>query len=376
MSALRVLQVSAFFPAHGGGIEAVAGALASRMQTQGVTLSWMAGGPRQEWPDVWPGTSVEGVPTWDPLESRLGLPFPLWGHTGLARLWRRIGEHDLVHVHDFLYMPSLAALLFATLRGKPVVLTQHIGDIPYRSRAARGLLGLLNHSLGALALRRAAQAVFVGTPVQHYFEGFVRFRQPACLIPNGVDHARFHPPAAAPQGELRLLFVGRFVEKKGLALLNACTDLPGARWTFVGDGPLPPATGPRVHRAGRLGAAEVARQYRQADLLVLPSTGEGFPLVVQEALASGTPVLVSTEVFEAFPSVDERCVFHVELRGAAPAQALRQRLEALLAEPDRLRQARVAATALADQWDWDVTVQRYAELYRRVMTNAGARSWN
>lgn len=369
MSGLRVLQVSAFFPAHGGGIEAVAGAIAARMRAAGVRLHWMAGGPRKEWPADWPGATLDTAPTWDPLERRVGMPFPIWGAGSLMRLWRRVGEHDVVHVHDFLYLPSLAAMLFAALRRKPVVLTQHIGAIPYRSRAVRGLLALLNRTLGAFALRRAAQVVFVGRPVQAYFEGLTRFRRTPCVIPNGVDHALFHPPAVAPQGELRFLFVGRFVEKKGLKLLAPSLDLPGASWNFVGNGPLAPAAGPRVRLTGRLGPAQVAQQFREADLLVLPSTGEGFPLVVQEALASGTPVLVSTEVFEAFPSVDERCVFHVELRGPAPAQALRERLQQLLAAPERLRQAREAAVMLARQWDWDATVQRYAELYRDLVSS-------
>lgn len=364
MSGPRVLQVSAFFPAHGGGIEVVAGALAAHLGAAGIALHWIAGGPREEHPAAWPGATLDAEPSWDPLEARLGLPFPVWGPASLARLWRRVGEHDVVHVHDFLYLPTLAAMLFAAMRGRPVMLTQHIGDIPYRSRGARALLTALNRSLGALVLRRVAQAVFVGLPVQRYFESFVRFRRAPQLIPNGVDHALFHPPASPPEGGLRLLFVGRFVEKKGLALLRHCLDLPGASWTFAGNGPLAPPAGPQVQLAGRLAPAEVARQMREADLLVLPSTGEGFPLVVQEALASGTPVLVSTEVFEAFPSVDERCVFHVELRGTAPQQALRERLRALLAEPARLREARTAAAALARQWDWTVTAQRYAELYR------------
>ncbi|MEO6280216.1 glycosyltransferase family 4 protein [Roseateles sp.] len=364
MSALRVLQVSAFFPGHGGGIEAVAGALAARMPAAGVAMHWMAGGPREEWPASWPGVTVTAEPAWDPLERRLGLPFPVWSPAALMRLWRRVGEHDVVHAHDFLYLPTLAAMLFAALRGRPVVLTQHIGDIPFRSRRAHRLLTLLNRSLGAFVLRRVAQAVFVGLPVQRYFERFVRFRRPVCLVPNGVDHSLFHPPQTPPTGELRLLFVGRFVEKKGLRLLHHCLDLPGASWTFVGSGPLEPPAGPQLRLAGRLGPQQVADAFRTADLLVLPSTGEGFPLVVQEALASGTPVLVSTEVFEAFPGVDERCVFHVELRGATPEQALCERLQQLLGDPDRLRSARPAAAELARQWNWDATVQRYVDLYR------------
>ncbi len=378
MNPIQVLQVSAFFPAHGGGIEVVAGALAQRLQAAGVSLVWMAGGPPEEWPTSWPGTCLEAAPSWDPVERRIGLPMPIWGPGSLRRLWRRVGECEVVHVHDFLYLPTLAAMLFAALRGRPVVLTQHIGEIPLRARWARRLLTLLNRSLGAFVLGRVAQVAFVGRPVQRYFESFVGFRRPAKLIVNGVDHARFHAATAPPQGPVRLLFVGRFVEKKGLRLLHRCLDVPGASWTFVGSGPLPPVPGPQVHLAGRLPADHVAKACREADLLVLPSTGEGFPLVVQEALACGTPVLISTEVFEAFPNVDMRCVFHVELRGCpAPELALNARLRELVAEPHRLRAARSAAAALARQWDWEDTVRQYADLYRHlVATTRNAKTFS
>lgn len=366
MSPIRLVQVSAFFPAHGGGIEAVAGALAARLGDAAVSLHWTAGGPREEWPGSLPRVTVDAEPAWDPLERRMGLPFPIWGPRSIARLWRRVGQGQVVHVHDFLYLPTLVAMLIAMLRRRPVVLTQHVGEIPFRARWARSLLALLNRTLGAFVLSRVSQVVFVGLPVQRYFNRFVRFKRLPCLIPNGVDHALFHPPAATPQGDLQIVFVGRFVEKKGLRLLHLCLDLPGTSWTFVGTGPLAPLASANVRLTGRLNATQVAEQLRQADLLVLPSTGEGFPLVVQEALACGTPVFVSTEVFEAFPHVNEACVFHAELRGAAPEQALRNRLQEILAAPERLREARSASVALAQQWDWDVTVQRYANLYREL----------
>lgn len=375
---LNVLQISC---ASGGvgGIDVVAGELVKWLPPNGISLVWMTNGAVGFNSSDFPGSCIERQSAWDPLGRRVGLPFPLWGLRSLRLLWARIGSSDVVHVHDFLYVPSLIALLFSSIRGRPVVITQHIGSIHYSSAFSRGLLEFLNRTVGSFVLKRASRVVFVGRPVRLYFEQFVRFRHPPCLISNGVDHRRFCPSRdlEARDGPfhesmkdwVRLLFVGRFVEKKGLPLLSGCVDLPGATWAFVGDGPLHPPEGSNVTLFGSLPPDGVADCCRAADLLVLPSKGEGFPLVVEEALACGTPVLVSTEVFEAFPEVDERCVFHVELRRCDTARAtylLRQRLQQLIADRDALVAARAFAVRLAKQWDWGVTARKYVDLYHQV----------
>ncbi len=369
---LRLLQVSAFFPAHGGGIEVVAGALAEGLAARGVHVYWMAGGEPGDLPVPTEGSGLtaEHARSIDFLERRLGLPMPLWGLAGLLRLWRAVKHCDLVHVHDYLYQPTLLAMCFAVLRGKPWLVTQHVGDIAFRSAGARQLLRALNGTLGRLVLSFADQVAFVGRPVQEYFLRFTRFKSPPMLVPNGVDHRLFQPnPRRKTEAEVELLFVGRFVEKKGVVALRACMELPGARWTLVGWGPEPPcdAANERIRLPGRLPPSEVAKHYQAADLLVLPSTGEGFPLVVQEALACGTPVLVSREVAEAFPSLDKDCVFSVELRGVDASAALRQALNDLIADPGRLARARAAAVRLSEQWSWDRCADTYLGLYDRLL---------
>jgi glycosyltransferase involved in cell wall biosynthesis/putative flippase GtrA len=373
---IRVLQVSAFFPAHGGGIEVVAGQLAARLARAGAHVTWMAGGAAAErpLPEDYGGAALDQAGSFDLLERRFGLPAPVWTPPALRRLWRRVGACDVVQVHDYLYLPSLAALFFARLRGRPVVLTQHVGEIAYGSRLLRGLLSLLNHVCGRIALGSAAQVVFVGRPVLEYFDRFVSFRRPPMLISNGVDTGLYHPAAGgshdAIESEapgLRALYVGRFVEKKGLRLLRACVDVPGIRWEFVGGGPLSPqhwdVLEGKLTLRGVLPPAAVAQAMRGADLLVLPSHGEGFPLVVQEALACGTPVLVSDEVAKAFPMSDPRCVWHVDVAGEGAAERLRAMLVRLAWEPAAVRSGRPAAAALAGQWSWDRCVAAYAAVY-------------
>ena len=369
---LRVLQVSAFFPAHGGGIEVVAGQLSRHLALSGVDVTWMAGGAAAERPSQAesPGVVIVQAKSFDVLERRVGLPAPVWSPASLQRLWRLIGSCDLVHVHDYLYVPTLAAILFARLRHRPVVLTQHVGEIAYESILARRLLQAINHTVGRVALAAATQVVFVGRPVQEHFGHFVRFRRSSRLIANGVDQEVFRPgpQASAPDaGDLRALFVGRFVEKKGLRLLRACMSVPGIRWEFVGRGPLSPehwnAPTDMLRVRGVLAPREVADSMRRADVLVLPSHGEGFPLVVQEALACGTPVLVSQEVADAFPISDARCTWAVDLSADDAAARLRDTLASLARAPESIRAVRSVAVALAGQWSWDRCAESYLAIY-------------
>jgi glycosyltransferase involved in cell wall biosynthesis/putative flippase GtrA len=369
----RVLQVSAFFRNHGGGIEVVADKIARGIADGGTHVHWMAGGTAVELPDqLEPRLTVDQAFSIDFVEGRLGVPSPLWSFRSLRRLWLSVSRCDVTHVHDFLYMPTLVAMCFAGVLRKPVVLTQHIGPVAFQSRFATAILILLHRSLGWLAMRLASQVIFVARPVMAYFERFARFRRPPLLIANGVDHAIYHPPTELVMGDgpIKCLFVGRFVEKKGLALLKQCIDVPGLHWTFVGWGPLSPFDwGPlpdHVEVHGNLRADQVVPYFQSADLLVLPSTGEGFPLVVQEALACGTPVLVSNEVAEAFPTIDTACVFGVELRGPEAALALRERLKALAEDRTIIARGRQSAAALAQQWSWDACIGQYREVYRIV----------
>jgi glycosyltransferase involved in cell wall biosynthesis/putative flippase GtrA len=375
---LRVLQVSTFFASHVGGLEVVADQLARRLAQAGVQLTWMAGGRSGQEPAASANLVIDRADYVDLLEHRIGLPAPIWNLGSLRRLWHHVHECDAVHVHDYLYMPSLAAILFARMRRRPIVLTQHIGDIPFDASVARLLLAALNRSIGHWALRHAAQVVFVGTPVMQYFSRFVKFRHPPLLISNGVDHSLYRPREdeyPSNESALRALFVGRFVEKKGVGLLRRCVAMPGIRWDFVGAGPMLDeawaAQHPTVRLHGQLAPFAVAERMRAADVLVLPSKGEGFPLVVQEALSCGTPVLVSKAVGEAFPRSNPSCVWSVDLEAdpELAAQRLTNRLAELRDDLARVRSARLDAQQLASQWSWDECVAAYLRIYERITVN-------
>jgi D-inositol-3-phosphate glycosyltransferase len=123
-------------------------------------------------------------------------------------------------------------------------------------------------------------------------------------ISNGVDTTAYRPPDPGEREALRTalgwderpraLFVGRLVAKKGIDLaIGAARHADGAFELAIAGPGRPPAGLPdSVSVLGPQPPERVAGLYRAADALVLPSHGEGFPVVVQEAMASGLPVVV------------------------------------------------------------------------------------
>jgi len=119
------------------------------------------------------------------------------------------------------------------------------------------------------------------------------------VIPDGVDLTRFVRHADVTRSEHpSILFVGTFAQRKrGRLLLQAFTDkihrvMPDAElWAVAED--FPPAA-PGVVRLGRLSDDALAERYRQAWVFCLPSSYEGLGIPYIEAMASGLPVVATS----------------------------------------------------------------------------------
>jgi glycosyltransferase involved in cell wall biosynthesis len=376
MAPLRVALVTHYYPAHLGGVERIAGQLAERLAAAGIAqIEWHASDC-----DAAPAS----LPALRPVPARsanfserlLGFPYPLWSAGALRRLARACSEADVVHLHDCLYLGNLVAFRAARRARRPVLVTQHIGQVPYRNPLLAAAQRTANRLLGRWVLSSADRVVFESESVRRYFSRFVRFRHPAALIENGVDTERFRPLPAAERRMLRsalgvpaqgplLLFLGRFVEKKGLPVLRELTRrLPNAHWIFAGWGPLDPAAWRRANATVLYQPADIVALYQAADLLVLPSVGEGFPLSVQEAMACGTPALVGKETADGCPQAGD--VLLAEATGdRAAADRWSARLRELLASPQRLEAMRPRVAQFArGHWSWERCAARYGELLR------------
>jgi len=123
----------------------------------------------------------------------------------------------------------------------------------------------------------------------------------------GVDTARFDPArrsaqirsGLAPGGELIAGYVGRLAPEKRVELLAGITALPGVRLVIVGSGPAEAALRQRMPEALFLGERrgdELAAIYASLDVFVHSGPYETFGQTLQEAAASGLPVVAPAAV--------------------------------------------------------------------------------
>jgi glycosyltransferase involved in cell wall biosynthesis len=207
-------------------------------------------------------------------------------------------------------------------------------------------------------------------------------KQKLVVKPNFVPN----PPAPGRGGGGYVAFVGRLLDGKGAeTLVSAWRHLPSVKLKIVGDGALRPALESiaqsenlNIEFTGTLDRAKVLETVSGAELLIVPSEWyEGFPMVIAESFACGTPVLASR-----IGSLEELIDEGVTGRKFTPGDAagLADAVDAMLADPPGLERMRLNARAyfeanLSEQTNATELLDIYndviAEAYRGARVERG-----
>ncbi|NDJ61265.1 MAG: glycosyltransferase family 4 protein [Chloroflexi bacterium] len=370
---MHILLVSNYPPPYEGGIQFVMERLCEQYLAAGHRVTILASdtGLQPETTRT-PGQRIIGVPASNVLEQ-YSIPFPLFDPLALlAVLGDMLPSVDVVHVHGLLYMNTVLAAWLGHVSGKRVVLTEHVGLVAYDSAPLNTAQRVAFATLGRVCCRSSDAVVVLNQRVADEIRSLPRRRTPLVKIPNGVDTALFHPPTPDRRADLRakwgfgkltVLFVGRLVQKKGIDLVVAAARLDsnfdvvicGKDTERLAEAP------PNVRVIGLVDQPTLAELYQAADVLLLPSEGEGFPLVVQEALASGLPVIVSDDaVYREY--LDETVAVFTERDPGAILAAIQS---LLASDQQRRRMGETARAWAVERFDWAQTAQRYLDVYRK-----------
>ena len=287
---------------------------------------------------------------------------------------------DVVHAHDWLTFP--AALAAKQASGRPLVAHVHATELDRSGGAGNG-------SPAAIIERRALPVADRVVAVSRYTAAVLRERYGVCadrlrVVHNAID-------AAAPSvrhGRTRqrrrrsplVLFAGRVTLQKGpeqfvRAAALVASERPDVRFVLAGAGDRLEAVreeatllrlGERIRFTGFVPRAALDRLYARADVFVMPSLSEPFGLVALEAVAQGTPAIISrtSGVGEVLPRV-----LRVDF---GDVEELAAKILWVLALPG-LRDSLTAAGAEAvGRLSWRAAGERCAAIYAELVAPAPA----
>jgi phosphatidylinositol alpha-mannosyltransferase len=287
---------------------------------------------------------------------------------GVAALRRglRDFEPDVVHIHE----PNAGVIPWdaCSYTGSPVVGTFH----------AYSTVGWPNHIASLLGARRKFNQLQARIAVSEAarWTGRRWYGGEYTVIPNGVDLTGPPQEPKSESDELRVLFVGRAEERKGLPVLlrafEALVEHVPARLTIVGateedvDKYLSdPETEQHIDIAGRVDHDELWRHLHEADVMCAPSlSGESFGMILTEAFAAGTPVIASA--IAGYADVVTDGVDGVLVPPADP-QRLAEELQAFYHEPERRKAMGRAARESAERFAWPRVAEQVEDVYLQAI---------
>lgn len=308
---------------------------------------------------------------------------------------------DVAHFHNTFPLISPSAYGACVAAGVPVVQTLHNyrlicpgamlyrEGVPCEDCVGTSLVPALRHRCYRHSLPATASVVNMlwnnrrrgtyASLVQRYValtefarERFIAGGLPADRIDVKANALTIAPPAGAGDGGYAV-FVGRLSAEKGVqTLLDAWRALPDVRLKVVGDGPLRAQLEAQadqqklnVEFTGRLERSQVAHLVGAASCAIVPSQWfEGFPMVVVEAFACGTPV-VASRLGSLAEIVREGMTGRLFTPG--DSQALAAAVRAMFQAPDALKQMRRHARDEFDaRYSAAASFQRLTEIYQRA----------
>ncbi len=254
---------------------------------------------------------------------------------------------DVVVVSGWSTFASQAAVAWCRARRIPYVLHVESHDLDPRPAWRRAV----KRTIASRVIRRAAAVLVVGSAARESVAargaGSVRVFANTIDVDRWIERARAIPRPS--RADALVLSVGRDVPEKGLDVLRAACAEAGVRLETI---------------TGGLAEDELARRYADADIFALLSRHEPWGVVVNEAAASGLPLVLSDRVGAAYDLLhdgENGYLVPAEDAGAAAA-AIRK----LAADPDLRRAMGERSRELVGAWNYDASVEAFVAAVREA----------
>ncbi len=341
--------------------------------------------PRRQTRD---GLTITYVPYVSPPRERSYPAWGAWAAPALALALRRLARSfpfELIHAHNA--VPAADAVRRARLR-QPLVVSVHGGDVLYTAMRSQAGADAVARGLGAAKLV-LANSQGIAELARTHGAGETRVVHLGTDLPSAQRAGASPPRTGVPPPRTEapsLVTVAHLVARKRHAdVLRALAVLeqrhPTLRYAVIGDGPERIAleglavrlgVSERVDFLGQLPPQEAVERARRCTLFVMPSTEEAFGVAYVEAMAAGVPAIGC----RGEPGPEEIAAAGDGFMLVPPGdiERLSQRIDELLSDPHRLREAgQRARTTVAANFTWRLCGEQTLAAYEHALGRDGSR---
>ena len=279
-------------------------------------------------------------------------------------------KFDVIHFHNFIF-PAAFQIINSPLAQKPLKILTFHSNLE-RSRALEGypfFLDLFNKILNW----KIDGVVCVSNFLLKFF---VDCKKPKIVIPNGIDLNLYRPQKENKKKDkkIKILFVGRIEERKGLIYLLQSFKILSSKFNhlelrIVGEGPLKKECQDFVEKEGlknvyfegKKEGKEVISFYQNCDIFVAPSIfGESFGIVLLEAMACQKPVVAFN--IDGYNEIlkDEGSLFLAKNRDVYD---LAQKIELLIKDEKLREKMGFWGRKEAEKYSWEKVGQKVLDFY-------------
>ncbi|MGB9929211.1 MAG: glycosyltransferase family 4 protein [Methanosarcina sp.] len=288
-------------------------------------------------------------------------------------------KFDLIDVSVFPYFSCFTGKAVSILKKTPLVFTWHEVWDDYWYEYLGNRQGFFGSIIEKMVSKLSSNNIAVSDWTKKRLEVLGVSGNTIAVISNGVDLKKIseiEPEGGVASSEYNnkrydLIFAGRLIKEKNVdILIRAVTllkpDFPEMRCCIVGDGPEGLALkelakklkiSENLEFAGFQEYNALIRKIKVSKVLVLPSSREGFGMVVIEAFASGVPVVTVTEKYNAAQSLVDngKNGFVVKLEDRELADSLKKLIE----NENFYKKASKMSLSEAAKYNWDEIVEKY-----------------
>jgi glycosyltransferase involved in cell wall biosynthesis len=290
----------------------------------------------------------------------------------MAASWSRSQPHHVIHTHDWMTYP--AGMRAKRISGQPFVAHIHATEYDRTGGQVNTQIAELEYQGLHAADRVIAVSNYTKEVVNRYY-GVPK--EKVTVVHNGVDLNDFSPVVMKnlfPNDKI-VLFVGRLTMQKGAEyLLRAAQKVlavrPDTIFLMVGSGDLEHklimdaaymGIGNKVVFPGFMKGDKLRACYQMADAFVMPSVSEPYGIVALEALAAGTPTIISNQ-----SGVGENLT-NVHKVDFWDTQKMAEKILTVLDYPGLAREMAAQAKMEAAEMTWQAAAGKVVQVYQELM---------